>query len=127
MKIEPYKKVEEVSLDARESELILDLGNPDRKATNSIGLVEFDFGSKIFRFDSTGALNEVTIESEAIEIEGVTIPFKHLAAHVKAEDAGVFEKYGFIVSPEFGLAFDPEHSPWVTVITKRGLAAWQKV
>ena len=127
MKIEPYKKVGEVSLEVREGELLRDLGDPNSKSTNSIGLVEFDFGSRVFRFDPSGALDEVTIESEVVELESASIAFKYLAARLKAEDAGVFEKYGFIVSPKFGLAFDPEHSPWVTVLTKKGLAAWQKV
>lgn len=127
MKIEPYKKVGEVSLEVREDELLRDLGDPNSKSTNSIGLVEFDFGSRVFRFDPSGALDEVTIESEVVELESASIPFKYLAARLKAEDAGVFEKYGFIVSPKFGLAFDPEHSPWVTVLTKKGLAAWRKV
>lgn len=127
MKIEPYKKAGELSLELRESELLNLLGDPNRKSTNSIGLVEFDFGSNVFRFDPSGVLNEVTVESEVIELESVSIPFKYLAAHLKSEDAEVIEKYGFIVSPQFGLAFDPEHSPWVTVLTKKGLAAWQKV
>lgn len=127
MKIEPYKKAGEVSLDIKESELLRNLGNPERKSINNIGLVEFDFGDRVFRFDSTGTLNEATIESEVIEIESASIPFKNLGLHIKEEDSAAFEKYGFIVSPLFGVAFDPEHSPWVTVITKRGLAAWQKV
>ncbi|MFT6188798.1 MAG: hypothetical protein ACJAW8_000616 [Oleispira sp.] len=127
MKIEPYNKVDDVSLDIRDSELLNHLGDPERQSTNSVGLLEFDFGSRVFRFDSTGTLNEVTIESEVIEVEGVAIPFKYLASHINAEDAGAFVKYGFIVSPAFGVAFDPEHSPWVTVLTKTGLAAWEKV
>lgn len=127
MKIDPYKKVGEVSLEVREDELLRDLGDPNSKSTNRIGLVEFDFSSRVFRFEPSGALHEVTIESEVVELESASIPFKYLAALLKAEDAGAFEKYGFIVSPKFGLAFDPEHSPWVTVLTKKGLAAWQMV
>ncbi|MEM8661517.1 MAG: hypothetical protein AAGF35_11585 [Pseudomonadota bacterium] len=114
-------------MEVREQELLSYLGCPNSNMKNSIGLVELDFGSKVFRFDPSGALSEVTIESEVVELDHTSIPFEDLAARLKAEDAGVFEKYGFIVSPEFGLAFDPEHSPWVTVLTKRGLAAWQKV
>lgn len=78
-------------MDVREGELLRDLGDPNRKSTNSIGLVEFefDFGSSVFRFDPSGALEEVTIEYEVVELESASIPFKSLAASLKAEDAGV--------------------------------------
>jgi hypothetical protein len=127
MKIELYKKVGEVSLEVREDELLRDLGEPNSKSTNRIGLIEFDFGSRVFRFDPSGTLEEVTIESEVVELESASITFKYLAARLKSEDSEVFERYGFIVSPKFGLAFDPKYSPWVTVLTKKGLEAWQKV
>jgi hypothetical protein len=127
MMIEPYKKVGQISLAVTADDLLLDLGEPSIKSINCIGLLEFDFGSKVFRFDSSGALEEVTFESDVIELESESIPFKYLAVHVKKWDAAMFEKFGFIISPKFGLAFDPEHSPWVTVLTKKSLASWVQV
>lgn len=127
MIIEPYNKIDGVSLSIRDYEIFDYFGAPERKQTNSIGLAEFDFGSKVFRFDSSGELLEVTIESEVIELNKLSIPFEHLAGFLNSHDAGVFTKYGFIISPQIGVAFDPEYSPWVTVLTRKGLSAWQNV
>ena len=127
MKIEPYKRINAIELNLKESELLESLGDPKKIAKNSIGLVEYDFNSQIFRFDSSGELNEVTVYSENVEIEGLSIPFDKLVLFVKKCDCNLFEKFGFIVSPKYGLAFDPEFFAWVTVLTSKGLVAWKKV
>lgn len=127
MKIKPYKSIDEICLEITEVNLLRHLGNPKNKKANNIGLMEYDFGSKVFRFDEHGALYEVTIGTETLELNNVSISFKQLATFIKYNDVAFFEYCGFIVSPEFGVAFDPEHSPWVTVLTKAGLAAWQNV
>jgi hypothetical protein len=127
MRIEPYKKVEALSLAIREDELTVLLGPPDRKISNRVGLVEYRYVARIFRFEAVGNLCEVTVEAETVELNGVIIPFSRLAGFIETQDAHAFVRHGFIVSPDFGLAFDPEFSPWVTVLTKAGLALWQKI
>ncbi len=127
MNIEPYKSVGVVNLDVQVIELLELFGMPERKETNHIGLVEYDYGSQIFRFDSAGILEEITVDAESIELDGITIPFSKLPSYIKAEDTGLFERYGSIISPKFGLAFNPDHQSWVTVITKSGIVAWEKI
>ncbi len=127
MKLEPYKYIAGVSLEVGEPKLIEMNGNPSRRKINSVGLIELDYGSKVYRFDPTGILNELTIECMAIEYQGVTIPFAKLKGYIAEEDDSAFDKYGFCVSPLFGVAFDPEHQPWLTILTKKGVAAWSKI
>jgi hypothetical protein len=32
---------------------------------------------------------------------------------------------GFIVSPKFGLAFDPDDAPWVTALAEHCIDTWR--
>lgn len=127
MKLEPYKSIAGLSLDSEETGLIAKHGKPSRMETNSIGLKELDYGSQVYRFDQDGRLNELTVECVAIEYQGVTIPFAQLKTYIASEDDNAFEKYGFYVSPLLGVAFDPEHQSWLTVLTKIGVSAWSKI
>lgn len=127
MKLEPYTNIAGISLDIGEPDLINISGNLSRIQVNSIGLTEMDYGSRIYRFDQSGVLNELTIECIAIEHQGLTIPFAHLKSYIATKDNDAFDKFGFCVSPLLGLAFDPEQSPWLTVLTKQGISAWSKI
>ena len=53
------------------------------------------------------------------------IPFGGLAGFVRAQDAGVFERAGFLVSPRFGLAFVPGEPDWVTALAPHCLDTWR--
>ncbi|PHR90377.1 MAG: hypothetical protein COA76_01605 [Moritella sp.] len=127
MKLLPYKYIADFTLEIGEIDLVKISGSPSRKETNAVGLLELDYGSKVYRFDQVGDLNELTIKCEAVEVEGVVIPFAHLQGYITEVDGGAFDKYGFCVSPLLGVAFDPEHKPWLTVLTKKGLGSWSKV
>lgn len=127
MRIEPFSKLDDVPLDATRDELSRLLGAPSSTNVNRIGLEEFDYRDRIFRFAPSGFLSEVTIEAERVEFDQVSVPFTALPGFITSNDPHSFEKYGFIVSPAYGVAFDPEHHPWVTVLTRGGLDGWTKL
>lgn len=127
MIVEPFTKLDHVSLDANREELCSLIGTPLSTGVNRAGLEEFDYGDRVFRFESNGLLSEATIEAKQIELGRVSVPFTHLADFIAANDPHSFEKYGFVVSPAYGIAFDPEHRHWITVLTKRGLEGWTKL
>lgn len=127
MRIEPFTKLGDVSLGANRDELCALIGTPLSTGKNRVGLEEFDYGDRVFRFESNGLLSEITIEAKQITLGRVSVPFNHLADYIAANDSHSFERYGFVVSPAYGIAFDPEHRHWVTVLTKRGLGNWTKL
>lgn len=127
MRIESFSRFDDVSLNATRDELSRLLGAPFSTKVNRIGLEELDYRNRIFRFKPSGFLSEVTIEAEQIEFDQVSVPFTALSGFISSNDPHSFEKYGFIVSPAYGVAFDPEHYPWVTVLTREGLGGWTKL
>lgn len=127
MRIEPFSKLDHVSLDANRDELSRLLGAPLRNNVNQVGLEEYDYGNRVFRFEPNGFLSEVTIEAEQVEFGQVSVPFAVLSQFISSNDPLSFKKYGFIVSPAYGVAFDPEHHSCVTVLTRGGLDAWTKL
>lgn len=127
MKIEPFSKLDLVSLDTRRDELGNIFSSPLNKGVNRVGLEEFDCGDRVFRFESNWRLREVTVEAKQIELGRVSVSFARLADFIAANDPHAFEKHGFIVSPAYGIAFDLQHRPWVTVLTRRGLEEWTKL
>jgi hypothetical protein len=127
MRIEPFSMLDDVSLSANRDELSQLLGAPVSNNVNRLGLDEFDYGGQVFRFEPSGFLSEVTIKAERVEFGQISVPFTALADFISSNDPDSFEKYGFIVSPAYGVAFDPEHRPWVTVLTRGGLDEWKKL
>jgi hypothetical protein len=127
MNIEPFSKIGHISLDLSPDELEQILGAPAGRRTNRIGLVELDYGGSVYRFEPNGMLCEVTIEAPLVELGNVSIPFAKLGEFVGNNDPHSAIKHGFILSPSYGIAFDPEHQPWVTVLTKRALETWAKL
>ncbi|MBE0462096.1 MAG: hypothetical protein ACTIDY_01535 [Halomonadaceae bacterium] len=126
MRIEPFSKLDDVSLNATRDDLSRLLGAPLGTKVNRIGLEEFDYRDRIFRFEPSGFLSEVTIKAERVEFDQVSVQFTALSGFIFSNDPQSFEKHGFIVSPAYGVAFDPEHHPWVTVLTRGGLDGWTK-
>ena len=127
MDIVPFLEIDGISLDISSHEVKEIWGQPISIQTNSVGLTEFDFGSHVYRFDKEDCLHEVTINAPSIILTGTLVSFAQLERHVKQTDSSWFDKYGFIVSPKLGIAFDPEHSPFLTVVSKLGLQGWQNV
>lgn len=127
MRIEPFSKLGHVSLDISRDELKLILGAPLAKRTNRIRLEEHDYKNGVYRFEASGVLSEVTIKAVHVEFGKIGVAFVNLAAFISSNDPDSVVKHGFVLSPTYGVAFDPEHQPWLTVLTKTGLAAWQKL
>ncbi len=127
MVIVPFLKIDGISLDTS-SRVVKEIkGQPNSIKTNSLGLIEIDFGSYVYRFDKEDSLHEVTLNAPSIELAGASVSFEQLEKYVKQTDNNWFDKYGFIVSPKLGIAFDPQHSPFLTVLTKLGLQGWKDV
>ncbi len=127
MVIVPFLEIDGISLDTSSRAVREIKGQPNSIKTNSLGLTEFDFGSYVYRFDKEDRLHEVTLIAPSIKLAGVSVAFEQLGKYVKQTDNNLFDKYGFIVSPKLGIAFDPEHSPFLTVLTKLGLQGWKDV
>lgn len=127
MRIEPFYKLGHVSLEITRDELELELGAPSAKKTNRIGLEEHEYENSVYRFEASGVLSEVTIRAVHVEFGKIGVAFANLAGFIASNDPESVEKHGFVLSPTYGIAFDPEHRPWLTVLTKTGLDAWQKL
>jgi len=57
----------------------------------------------------------------------VDVPFAGLEEFVRGEDASMFERAGFLVSPKFGLAFDPHCPTWVTALAAHCIDTWRAI
>lgn len=123
----PYKSINEIPFDSPESEVIGRFGSPDSTGVNSIGLKEFDYRESIYRFDSRGKLVEVTVNLEEFELDSEVVQFCELESYLTKNDVDIFNKYGFLVSPKFGLAFDPDHKHWITFFRENGLEGWRTI
>ncbi len=53
------------------------------------------------------------------------MPFASLATFIRGRDPQAFERAGFLVSPAFGLAFDPAQPFWVTALARHCLPQWK--
>ncbi|MCE2570374.1 hypothetical protein [Motilimonas eburnea] len=123
----PYKSINEIPFDSAESEVIERFGPPDSTGVNSIGLQELDYGESIYRFESSGKLVEVTVNLEKLALDSDVVQFCDLEGYLTKKDVGIFNKFGFLVSPKFGLAFDPDHKHWITFFRESGLEDWRNI
>jgi hypothetical protein len=127
MKIEPFKSLEDIPLNLTVESLIERLGKPQKKEVNRVNLTEFHYGDRIWRFSDSTDLNEVTVYAPAVSIDQIETPFEGLKKRIKEDDSCAFERYGFVISPKYGVAFDPVHAPWLTVLTTNGLLKWEEI
>lgn len=127
MKVVPFESVGEVKFSDSRKDIIAALGKPDQEVGNCIGLHELKYQNIIYRFDKAGALEEITVHAPVLDLGAVSVPFSVLSAYIHQQDHSAFTKAGFLVSPQFGLAFDPDCPPWVTVITKHSIDLWRAV
>lgn len=127
MRLEPFVSVDGVSFDASRDDLLRRRGQPLGQARNHIGLDEIDYGQVVFRFQDSGRLEEVTARAPVVELGSVAVPFSALASFVRDHDPSMFERAGFVVSPAFGLAFDPGCPDWVTALAAHAIAEWRRL
>ncbi len=127
MLIEAFKKLDNIALDIKETEIESRIKMDCKISKESGKLSEYDFGKYVFRFNEVGNLVEVTADAPIIDFDEKGIGFNKLHSFLMNEDSNVFEKFGFIVSPKYGIAFDPAYFPWVTFLSAEGLQCWQNV
>ena len=125
MKLEPFVSVDETNFSASSRDITNLKGEPLRRVRNDVGLNELDYGDVVYRFQDGGRLEEVTKEAAVVLLGTVAVPFGTLASFIRAHDGAAFERAGFLVSPGFGLAFDPSDACWVTAIARHCVTAWK--
>ncbi len=96
-------------------------------ARNDIGLNELDYESVVYRFQDSGRLEEITLKAPVVNIGNLSVPFAALASFVRTTDSTAFEKAGFLVSPKFGIAFDPDEPFWVTALAAHCIDSWREI
>jgi len=124
LSLKPFVVANEVPFTANRQAVIARLGPPGSEVRNDIGLTALDFGSMVLRFQDCGRLEEMTCRADAVLIGGVYVPFRLLAGFVRKQDEKSFERAGFLVSPQLGLAFVPSDPPWVTALAWHCLPQW---
>jgi hypothetical protein len=125
MKLEPFAQVDDAPFTLTREDLRRTRGEPWRALRNDVGLNEMDYGDVVYRFQDNGRLEEITREAKVLHIGNVAVPFEQLAAFVRSQDTEAFERAGFLVSPLFGLAFDPSQPYWVTALAQHCLPQWR--
>lgn len=125
MNLEPFVSVDGISFKSTERDIVAMRGQPVRRLRNAVGLNEFDYGDVVFRFQDSGRLEEITRLAPVLFIGTRAMLFPSLAAFVRENDPSAFERGGFIVSPRFGLAFDPQCPSWVTALAEHCIDTWR--
>ena len=125
LRLEPYRLVDDLPFDATPDEVRQRRGPPARQARNDVGLTELDYGDSVYRFQDSGRLEEVTCHVSVLHLDAVAVPFDALAGFVRAHDPQAFERAGFIVSPRWGIAFDPRDGGWFTALAVHCLPQWR--
>lgn len=125
MKLKPYVLVDSTPFSSSRAQILVQRGQPLQELRNSVGLNELDYGSVVYRFQDSGRLEEVSMRAPVIYIGHVDVPFAGLEAFVRSEDEAAFARAGFIVSPKFGLAFDPNCPTWVTALAAHCIDTWR--
>ncbi len=125
MKLHPFSSVDGVPFSVSREEVLRSRGRPARQGRNEVGLNELDYEDVVFRFQDCGRLEEVTAQAAVLNLGTVAVPFTALESFVRNNDPSMFERAGFLVSPKFGLAFDPLCPNWVTALAAHCIDEWR--
>lgn len=125
MKLQPYEQVDETPFSVSSADIVRARGKPWRAGRNGVGLNEMDYGDVVYRFQDCGRLEEVTLQAEVVTVGNVAVPFGALAGFIRGQDPEAFERAGFLVSPGYGLAFDPAEPFWVTALARHCIPQWK--
>jgi hypothetical protein len=125
MDLDPFSSVDGVPFSVSRDDVLRRRGRPARVGRNNVDLNELDYGNVVFRFQDGGRLEEVTAHAPVVTLGRVAVPFGALANFVREHDGATFERAGFVVSPRFGLAFDPQCPSWVTALAAHCIDAWR--
>jgi hypothetical protein len=125
MKLQSYVQVDGTPFSASSADIVRQRGQPWRALRNDVGLNELDYGDVVYRFQDGGRLEEVTLQAQVVTLGNVSVPFSALAGFIRSQDPEAFERAGFLVSPGFGLAFDPAEPFWVTALAQHCIPEWR--
>jgi len=125
MRLEPFERVDGRAFSVTRADLVASQGSPQRESQNAVGLYELDYGNVVYRFQLSGRLEEVTAEAPVLHVDNVSVPFTNLETFVCSHDSAAFRRAGFVVSPRFGVAFDPREPSWVTALAHHCLPQWE--
>jgi len=125
LRLRPFTAFGDIDFDLGVEDLIAWLGPPNSHGRNDAALNEYDYGHSVLRFQDSGRLEEITQRAPVLQIDSVAIPFPALAGFIRAQDAGAFERAGFLVSPLYGIAFVPEEPDWVTALARHCIPTWR--
>ena len=123
----PYIAVDGVPFAITPEQLRARFGCPQSQQRTPVRLNEYDFGDRVFRFQDSGRLEEVTQRAPELRIGDAMVPFAALAAFVRAHDADAFERARFLISPRYGLAFVPDSPDWVTALAAHCISTWREL
>lgn len=124
MKLIPNVSINGILYGASRDDVMVLLGNPIKEIVTKRNEIELQYPNSRYRFD-TDRLVEVTVNTEAIEIEERTVRFKDLEEFLKGADPEVFDRAGFIVSPRYALSFDSDFPCWITVYPNERTELWK--
>jgi hypothetical protein len=127
MTLQPYEQVDGTPFSVSSADIERERGQPWRAGRNGVGLTELDYGEVIYRFQDSGRLEEITLQARVVKLGNVTVPFEALAGFIRGQDPKAFDRAGFLVSPAFGLAFDPAEPFWVTALARHCIPEWEKL
>jgi hypothetical protein len=125
MRLVPYICVDGVPFAITPTQLHTRFGPPVAQSRTPVGLNEHDYGERVFRFQDSGRLEEVTQRAPELHFGETTVPFAALGAFVRAHDREAFERAGFLISPRHGLAFVPDAPDWVTALAAHCIPTWR--
>ncbi len=126
MHLVPFEQLDDLPFSLTAEAVRARLGTPRRAGRNNVELDEMDYGGVVFRFQDNGRLEEISCRAPVLHLGTVAVPFAHLPAFVRAQDAAVFERAGFLVSPRYGLAFVPgNEGAWITALARHCLPQWE--
>jgi len=125
MKVQPYSTVGELAFGISREAVIGLIGAPLSTSSDRHSRTELRYPRLFVRLVA-GSVVEVTADSEVVELGDISVPFERLAEFLRQNDASTFETVGFVVSPAYGVAFDPAFRAWVTAFAKDELPKWRK-
>ena len=125
MTLDPFEAVGDTPFTLTPGELLGAPGTPWRSQRNDVGLNEMDYGDTVYRFQDNGRLEEVTMQAPVLRLGNVAVPFASLPQFVLEQDPAAFWRARFLVSPRFGIAFDPVEPDWVTALARHCLPEWE--
>lgn len=125
MRLQPFEQVDQTPFAASRVDIVRARGAPEFTRRNEVGLTELDYGSVVFRFQDGGRLEEVTQQAHVVTLGTLAVPFASLAPFIREHDETAFERAGFVVSPRYGLAFDPSCACWVTALAAHCIDTWR--